>query len=280
LRLLAPGVLARILTYERLDALIRGGELPPFILVQPDASLRRPRLYRTLSRSVQAKGSMYVDSPRTGRYTEYVFRDVVDYVDRSYRTLAGREGRALAGASMGGYGALRGGILHPERFAAVAALSPVVGFLALQELTLVVPIARRLFGSRLAAALGRRTLADVLETCAWVFGPDRRQWADADLGALAASAPGALRGVRVRIDCEAEDEYGLAGPCRRLSEGLTRLGVAHELDIYSDSLAEAYSPHTLGIAGRILPALRFCLDRLRPPSATTDAPPPAGLPPG
>ena len=147
LRLLAPGVFARILTYERLDALIRCGELPPFILVQPDASLHRQRLYRTPSRSVQAKGSMYVDSLRTGRYGEYVFRDVVDYVDRSYRT--------LAGASMGGYGALRGGILHPERFGAAAALSPVVGFLALQELTLVVPIVRRLGGSRLAAALGR-----------------------------------------------------------------------------------------------------------------------------
>ena len=66
---------------------------------------------------------MYVDSPGTGRYGEYVFRDVVDYVDRSYRTLPGREGRALAGGSMGGYGALRGGILHPERFGAVAALS-------------------------------------------------------------------------------------------------------------------------------------------------------------
>ena len=181
---------------------------------------------------------------------------------------------------MGGYGALRGAILHPERFGAVAALSPVVGFMELQELALVVPIVRRLGGARLAAALGRRTIADILESCGWIFSPDRQRWAEADLGSLAAATPGALRGLSVRIDCEADDEYGLADLCRRLSAELERLGVPHELEIYSDPLATRYSPHALGIAGRILPALRFCLDRLRPASATAAAPPPAGPPPG
>jgi S-formylglutathione hydrolase FrmB len=48
-------------------------------------------------------------------------------VERRYRALGSREGRAVAGLSMGGYGALKFGIKYPELFALAASMSGAVG---------------------------------------------------------------------------------------------------------------------------------------------------------
>lgn len=281
LRPLVSSLARSIPSLETLDALIRSGELPPFILVQPDGSLHRA--HRSGARGLDGepswKGSFFVDSPRTGRYARYVFGDVVEHTDRTWRTIASREGRVLIGGSMGGYGALLGGILHPERFAAVAALSPVVGVRELLDLTLTRPYYRLLLGPAAAAARGREDLEDLVETCDWVFGEDRRGWDD--LGELAAGTPGALRGVRLLMNCAEDDEYRLAGPFRRFAGLLEGLGLACELELYTARGLYRLSPHAVGIAGRILPAIRFCLRHLpHPGRATAGGRPPAGLRPG
>jgi S-formylglutathione hydrolase FrmB len=267
LRPLALLFARRALTLERLDALIASGRLPPFILAQPDGLLYRAHRYGERGpdgRPLQ-KGSFYTDSPRTGRYAEYVFGDVVRYVDSTFRTLAFREGRALLGASMGGYGALLGGILHPERFAAAAALSPVISCRDLLALRLVRPYHRLLLGPAGAAARGARDLSDILETGDWVFGEDRGSWID--LGELAARTAGALDGVRVQVSCAQADEFGLAGPCRRFAARLAALGLPCALEIYPARDLDRLSPHALGIARHIPPALRFCLRHLRQATA-------------
>jgi S-formylglutathione hydrolase FrmB len=69
-------------------------------------------------------GSMYSNSPTTGNFEDYVIRDVVAYVDSHYRTIAARESRGLVGHSMGGYGATRLGMKHPEVFASLYIMSP------------------------------------------------------------------------------------------------------------------------------------------------------------
>jgi enterochelin esterase family protein len=56
-------------------------------------------------------------------FERVLLEEVVPAIDREYRTVAGREHRALAGLSMGGYQALTIGLRHPEVFAAVAAMS-------------------------------------------------------------------------------------------------------------------------------------------------------------
>lgn len=48
---------------------------------------------------------------------------VIPYVDARYRTVAGRAGRAIAGASSGGFSALHVAARNPDRFAAAASLS-------------------------------------------------------------------------------------------------------------------------------------------------------------
>ena len=49
--------------------------------------------------------------------------DLVPMIDATYRTIAKRESRAIAGLSMGGGQAIRIGLGHPDLFASVAALS-------------------------------------------------------------------------------------------------------------------------------------------------------------
>ncbi len=68
--------------------------------------------------------SWYLDSPvdSTVRYETHVGREVVDYVDHYYHTQASRSGRAIAGLSMGGHGALSIAIRHPEMFGAVGSI--------------------------------------------------------------------------------------------------------------------------------------------------------------
>ena len=65
-------------------------------------------------------GSQYMNSAATGNYEDYVVGDIIPFIDRSYRTIATREGRGVAGKSSGGYGALRLGMRRPDIFGALA----------------------------------------------------------------------------------------------------------------------------------------------------------------
>ena len=69
-------------------------------------------------------GSMYSSSVTTGDFERFVSHDVVAYVDEHYRTIADRRSRGLAGHSMGGYGATRIGMKHPDVFGALYIMSP------------------------------------------------------------------------------------------------------------------------------------------------------------
>ncbi len=69
-------------------------------------------------------GSMYSSSVTTGDFENYIARDVVAYVDAHYRTIPNRTSRGLVGHSMGGYGASRIGMKHPDVFGALYIMSP------------------------------------------------------------------------------------------------------------------------------------------------------------
>ena len=101
-----------------LDALIASGEIQPTIAIMPDAPW-------------SSRASYYVDSGYTGadpgRKVETAFtKDLIAHVDATYRTVASRTGRGIAGYSMGGYGALRYSLAHPDLFGASIVLSPAV----------------------------------------------------------------------------------------------------------------------------------------------------------
>ena len=70
------------------------------------------------------RGSWYTNSTVTGQWEGFVTKELVAYVDSTYRTLARRESRGLAGQSMGGHGALYLAMRNPGVYSAVYAMSP------------------------------------------------------------------------------------------------------------------------------------------------------------
>lgn len=83
----------------------------PMIVVLPD------------SKSVYG-GSMYSSSVTTGDFERFIAHDLVAYIDAHYRTIADRQSRGLVGHSMGGYGAARIGMRHPDVFGSLYIMSP------------------------------------------------------------------------------------------------------------------------------------------------------------
>ena len=69
-------------------------------------------------------GSMYSSSVTTGDFESFIARDVVAYIDAHYRTFPNRNSRGLVGHSMGGYGASRIGMKHPDAFGSLYIMSP------------------------------------------------------------------------------------------------------------------------------------------------------------
>jgi len=69
-------------------------------------------------------GSMYSSSITTGDFEQFIAHDVVAYIDTHYRTIPARSSRGLVGHSMGGYGASRIGMRHPDVFGSLYIMSP------------------------------------------------------------------------------------------------------------------------------------------------------------
>jgi enterochelin esterase-like enzyme len=69
-------------------------------------------------------GSMYSSSVTTGDFEQFIAQDVVAYIDAHYRTIRNRMSRGLVGHSMGGYGAARIGMKHPDVFSSLYIMSP------------------------------------------------------------------------------------------------------------------------------------------------------------
>ncbi len=68
-------------------------------------------------------GCQYLSSPTIGDYETYIVSELVSQVDQTYRTLADRESRGVAGCSMGGDGAAHFALKYPQVFGAFASMA-------------------------------------------------------------------------------------------------------------------------------------------------------------
>ena len=94
-----------------MDRGIATGLIQEMILVMPDA--RTPFF-----------GSHYANSSVKGNWQDFITRDLIEYIDLHYRTQANAGSRGVAGHSMGGHGALRLGLQHPDLFSVVYGMNP------------------------------------------------------------------------------------------------------------------------------------------------------------
>jgi len=63
------------------------------------------------------------DDGRPYLFADHVCIDVINFVDKHYRTIANRKGRAINGISMGGGGAISLGLSHPDLFCSIGSHS-------------------------------------------------------------------------------------------------------------------------------------------------------------
>ncbi len=61
-------------------------------------------------------------------WEDFVIYDLIHSVDQTFRTVPAREGRAISGLSMGGYGALTIGLRHPNLFCSIGSQSGALDY--------------------------------------------------------------------------------------------------------------------------------------------------------
>jgi S-formylglutathione hydrolase FrmB len=94
-----------------LDFAISTKKIRPVIVVIPDEK-------------TSYEGSFYSNSEIFGKWEDFTAIELVKFIDENYRTIATKESRGITGHSMGGYGALKIAMHHPDTFSSVYALSP------------------------------------------------------------------------------------------------------------------------------------------------------------
>ncbi len=98
------------------DKGMRCGELPQMIIAVPDGSIQgQPSFFNT--------GSFYINS-KAGRFEDWIMQDVWNFMHENFSIMPGKESHILAGASMGGFGAVNLGIKHRDRVGTVVGLMP------------------------------------------------------------------------------------------------------------------------------------------------------------
>jgi len=89
------------------DKEIAEQKIPAIILVTPDAGITR-----------------YINNyDGSVKYEDFFIKEFIPYIEQHYRILAEKRYRAIAGLSMGGYGALVYALKHPDLFSSCVAFS-------------------------------------------------------------------------------------------------------------------------------------------------------------
>jgi S-formylglutathione hydrolase FrmB len=86
--------------------------------------------YRMIVITPEGNDSWYTDSATVAadKYESYFLKELIPDVQRRYRTIETRHGRAVAGLSMGGYGALKFGLKSPGTFIFAGSMSAVASW--------------------------------------------------------------------------------------------------------------------------------------------------------
>ena len=96
------------------DATIAKGEAKKMIIVMPDARGEGER---------NGGKNMGYFNVENWRYMDFFFEEFIPHIDKKFRTIATKEGRAIAGLSMGGGGSVVYAQKHPEMFNAAYSTS-------------------------------------------------------------------------------------------------------------------------------------------------------------
>ena len=91
--------------------------------------------YRLIVVTPEGNDSWYIDSATSPseKYESYILKELIPDVQQRYRTIEARYGRAIAGLSMGGYGAIKFGLKSPATFVFAGSMSGAFGVTRFSE---------------------------------------------------------------------------------------------------------------------------------------------------
>jgi S-formylglutathione hydrolase FrmB len=226
------------------------------IVVLPDSKTRH-------------NGSMYSSSMTTGDFERFIWHDLVAYIDSHYRTIPERSSRGLVGHSMGGYGASRIGMKHPEVFGSLYIMSPCcmsarAGGPANSSLEKAVADvktpedeAKLSFGVRAQLASAAAWSPDPKNPPFYLDLPTKDGVTQPDvLAKWAANAPlafvdqyiGNLKQYRA-ISMDVGDQDGLRIDAGKLHDVLTNYGIENSFEIYpgthTSAVADRFQNHVM-----------------------------------
>jgi S-formylglutathione hydrolase FrmB len=170
--------------------------------------------------------SFYINSANNSlRYSDFFLQEFMQHIEKRYRVRPGRQGRAITGISMGGYGALRFAFAHPELFSAVSAQSAALITQAPQELD--------------AAGQSNRSLGRLLGPA---FGQpiNPAHWKQNSVFALAKTNQAGLRKLAIYFNCGQSDDFGFEEGAAALDKQLKGEGVKHEYHSYPGDHSLSY----------------------------------------
>lgn len=167
--------------------------------------------------TVEGGGSFYTDSATVpnDKYESYIVQELIPEVDNNFRTVGERNGRAVAGVSMGGYGAIKFGVKYPQLFALACSWSGGVidaSWLKSIEIGSFPPALK----NALRAAFGDGTNSATLD-------------ANDEMKLFAALPADKVAGLPFfYLDSGTEDDFGLLKPNRQLAQIMLNKKIAHE----------------------------------------------------
>jgi len=169
-----------------------------------------------------ADASFYINS-KDGktRYEDFLLLEFFPFIENRYRAAPARTHRAIAGISMGGYGALHFAFRHPQLFSSVGAHSA-----ALIE--------------KLPVFLGPTPNSPRFRVLGEVFGapPDEAFWQRNSPLTFARTAD--LKGLKIYFDCGDQDDYGFDSGAAALDKILNARHIPHEYHSYPGRHDPAY----------------------------------------
>lgn len=194
------------------DSLITAGAIRPMIIAIPEGD-----------------NSFWVNSvDGTAPYEDYILKDFMPFIEKTYRIRVSRAFRVISGVSMGGYGALELAMRHPDLFSAASAHSAILLPAPIHELP---PQLRQSFQSQFFEA----TFGNPVDEAYW------SRYNPIDL----AQSAGGLNRVAWYFDCGTEDRFEFFRGATKLHEILESTGVPHEYHLFPGGHGWEYLRTTL-----------------------------------
>ena len=251
------------------DGLIKTGLFKEIIIVMPSGANKYG-------------GSYFLNSELIGNYEDYIAEELVNFIDNEYRTIRDRDGRAIAGASMGGYGSITLGMKHPETYCAVASLNAPLWFDPISEAIVPeilkenpdgmdgpIPDPERQYTSYIYALSA--ALSPNLDNPPYyvdlpfeypsgkIIESVRQRWMKGDPFSMLSDYGSSLKEMKgVYIDIGDEDLPGFPEAADAFHQELLNMGIKHKYIVY-------HGGHSYQLVARSINALRFISDLLPDP---------------